>query len=169
MSTYKPEDYGGLEVTGFDFNKQGMEGEFRELQAQKESRVDGLVISHAGSGSILDALRYGVPCIVVPNTELLHNHQLELAEELSRLGYVVQGSLDGDAALSKAVDEVEKRDGGLRVRMNRGRGGEDETRGGEAKERRWWPPVNSGEEMYERSRRKGGLGRVVNEEMGWLD
>ena len=148
-----------------------MEGEFRDLQASTEKSVDGLVISHAGSGSILDALRYGVPCIVVPNTELLHNHQLELAEELSRLGYVVHGSLDGDAGkrLSEAVEEVEKQDGGLRSRMNRGRVSEDEKKGGEVKERRWWPPVNSGEEMYERSRRKGGLGRVMNEEMGWLD
>lgn len=38
-------------------------------------------------------MRIGIPLIVVPNTDLLHNHQLELAEELARLGYVVHGKL----------------------------------------------------------------------------
>lgn len=46
-----------------------------------------------GSGSILDALRLSVPLVVVPNPELLDNHQLELAEELARQGYVVHGNL----------------------------------------------------------------------------
>lgn len=47
-----------------------------------------------GSGSILDALRIRVPLIVVPNTSLLHNHQVELAEELSKQGYLVHGQLE---------------------------------------------------------------------------
>lgn len=47
-----------------------------------------------GSGSILDALRIRVPLIVVPNTSLLHNHQVELAEELSKQGYLVRGQLE---------------------------------------------------------------------------
>ncbi len=46
-----------------------------------------------GSGSILDALRITAPLIVVPNPSLLDNHQEELAEELARQGYVVQGHL----------------------------------------------------------------------------
>ena len=46
-----------------------------------------------GSGSILDALRIGVPLIVVPNPELLDNHQVELAKELSAQGYVIHGNL----------------------------------------------------------------------------
>ena len=41
-----------------------------------------------GSGSILDALRINAPLIVVPNPELLDNHQVELAEELAAQGYV---------------------------------------------------------------------------------
>ena len=46
-----------------------------------------------GSGSILDALRIAVPIIVVPNPELLDNHQAELAEELAIQGYVIHGHL----------------------------------------------------------------------------
>lgn len=51
-------------------------------------------MSKQGSGSILDALRIAVPIIVVPNIELLDNHQVELAEELARQGYVVHGRLE---------------------------------------------------------------------------
>ena len=47
-----------------------------------------------GSGSILDALRINVPLIVVPNPHLLDNHQVELAEELARQGYVTYGKLE---------------------------------------------------------------------------
>ena len=46
-----------------------------------------------GSGSILDALRIEVPIIVVPNPDLLDNHQLELAEALAEQNYVVHGQL----------------------------------------------------------------------------
>ena len=52
-----------------------------------------LIFSWLGSGTILDALRIGVPLVVVPNTELLHNHQVELAEELAKQEYVVHGNL----------------------------------------------------------------------------
>ena len=42
-----------------------------------------------GSGSILGALRLGVPLVVVPNPTLKDNHQEELAQELQKQGYVV--------------------------------------------------------------------------------
>mmetsp|Transcript_24930 Transcript_24930/g.47197 ORF Transcript_24930/g.47197 Transcript_24930/m.47197 type:complete len:171 (+) Transcript_24930:114-626(+) len=42
-----------------------------------------LVISHAGSGSIFESLRAGVPVIVVVNEALMDNHQMELANELA--------------------------------------------------------------------------------------
>lgn len=41
-----------------------------------------LVISHAGAGSILDALENKTNLIVVVNHNLMNNHQLELAEQL---------------------------------------------------------------------------------------
>lgn len=37
----------------------------------------------------MEALRIGVPLVVVPNPGLADNHQEELARELSRHGYVV--------------------------------------------------------------------------------
>lgn len=44
-----------------------------------------LIISHAGAGSILEALRmpHRPRLLVVVNTKLMDNHQLELAEALS--------------------------------------------------------------------------------------
>jgi UDP-N-acetylglucosamine transferase subunit ALG13 len=43
----------------------------------------------SGTGSILEALRMGVPLVVVPNPDLQDNHQMELAREMHRQGYVV--------------------------------------------------------------------------------
>lgn len=43
----------------------------------------GLVISHAGAGSIFETLRRGIPLITVPNRLLMDNHQKELAERLA--------------------------------------------------------------------------------------
>ncbi|KAL5974220.1 hypothetical protein ACLOJK_030883 [Asimina triloba] len=46
-------------------------------------RSASLIVSHAGSGSIFEALRLGKPLIVVVNEDLMDNHQSELAEELA--------------------------------------------------------------------------------------
>lgn len=47
-----------------------------------------LVVSHAGSGSIMESLELGKPTVVVVNTSLMDNHQLELANKLHDLGKV---------------------------------------------------------------------------------
>ncbi|KAL8844555.1 MAG: hypothetical protein Q9176_001066 [Flavoplaca citrina] len=86
------DDY-GIDISGFDFNKMGLGQEMSSVKAA-EDRTEGVVISHAGSGSILDAMRIDVPLIAVPNTSLLHNHQVDLAEELARQGYLVHGRLE---------------------------------------------------------------------------
>lgn len=102
----------GFNVTGFGFNSTGLRSEMLAVKGQT-TEDEGLVISHAGwfpdslkkrdtrvsplalgSGSILDALRIGVPLVVVPNTDLLHNHQLELAEVLEQQEYVIHGKLE---------------------------------------------------------------------------
>ncbi|EKM55600.1 glycosyltransferase family 1 protein [Phanerochaete carnosa HHB-10118-sp] len=54
----------------------------------EEYKQADLVISHAGSGTILDVLRLQKPLIVVPNSTLLDDHQQELATALAGLGHV---------------------------------------------------------------------------------
>ncbi|KAG0057623.1 hypothetical protein BGZ83_006996 [Gryganskiella cystojenkinii] len=48
-----------------------------------------LIISHAGSGSILEALRLKKPLIVVANEDLMDNHQMELGSALQEKNYLV--------------------------------------------------------------------------------
>lgn len=126
----------GVEITSFGFKQEGLREEMRVVKGSRP-QDEGLVISHAGSGSILDALRVGAPTVVVPNTDLLHNHQVELAEALAEQEYVIHAKVD-DLVSSIAQAEA------LRRRSKQ------------------WPPLRSGEEKY-----KNGLQDVMYEEMGW--
>lgn len=40
-----------------------------------------------GTGSVLAAMRSGIPLVIVPNPDLANNHQEELAGTLEHLGY----------------------------------------------------------------------------------
>ncbi|EXJ60281.1 hypothetical protein A1O7_04433 [Cladophialophora yegresii CBS 114405] len=130
------EPHDGFQVSGFGFKKEGLADEMRAVKGSSP-KTEGMVISHAGSGSILDALRIGAPIVVVPNTDLLHNHQVELAEALAEQEYVIHGKVDD---LASAIAEVEA----LRRKSKK------------------WPPPRSGEGKYKR-----GLQDVMYEEMGW--
>ena len=48
-----------------------------------------LVLSHAGAGSILEALSLEKPLFVVVNDALMDNHQMELAGALDRDGHLI--------------------------------------------------------------------------------
>lgn len=48
-----------------------------------------LVISHAGAGSCIEVLKAKKPLIVVVNSKLMHNHQTELAHQLSIDGHLL--------------------------------------------------------------------------------
>ncbi|KAI8348688.1 putative glycosyltransferase [Mortierella sp. GBAus27b] len=48
-----------------------------------------LIISHAGAGSILEALRLNKKLVVVVNEDLMDNHQLELGSALHQQGYLI--------------------------------------------------------------------------------
>eukprot|EP00890_Picochlorum_soloecismus_P004938 jgi/Picsp_1/5445/NSC_02804-R1_protein len=51
--------------------------------------MSGLIISHAGSGSIFESLHAGASLITVPNESLMDNHQAELAHQLEKMGHVI--------------------------------------------------------------------------------
>lgn len=61
-----------------------------------------LIISHAGTGSILDTLHSRKPLIAVVNQGLMNNHQEEIAEELDSCGYLVKATAE---SLARVVDE----------------------------------------------------------------
>jgi len=54
-----------------------------------EMKVADLIISHCGAGSILEAVKYKKPLIVVVNETLQDNHQTELSDAMSSSGYCV--------------------------------------------------------------------------------
>lgn len=47
-----------------------------------------IVVSHAGTGSILDTLRLHVPLVVVTNDDLMDSHQAEVAAEFEKGGFL---------------------------------------------------------------------------------
>lgn len=59
-----------------------------------------MLIPTTGSGSILAALRIDAPLVVVPNPELLDNHQVELAEAVAEKKWAIHGHLESGATCS---------------------------------------------------------------------
>ncbi|KAJ2334193.1 hypothetical protein GGI00_001966 [Coemansia sp. RSA 2681] len=75
----------GIQIESFDYTSN----------TQRFIDQADLVICHAGTGSILEALHSRKPTIVVVNRELMDNHQSEIAQELSRREYVVAAEPSG--------------------------------------------------------------------------
>jgi len=57
---------------------------------REEMAAADVVVSHAGAGSVMEALRMRKRLIVVVNDELMDNHQLELADAVERAGFAVK-------------------------------------------------------------------------------
>ncbi|KAJ3113236.1 N-acetylglucosaminyldiphosphodolichol N-acetylglucosaminyltransferase catalytic subunit alg13 [Phlyctochytrium bullatum] len=70
-----------------------------------------LLIAHAGTGTILEAFDLRKRMIAVPNDTLLHNHQLEFAEALDEMGYLVHATPEGlvDVLLGRRWEKVKPR------------------------------------------------------------
>ena len=87
----------GFRVDVFDFRPS----------LDEAMRAASLVVSHAGAGSVFEALGARAPLLVVVNESLMGNHQVELAEELRRRGHLRWCvPADGEAAL-EAFDEAD--------------------------------------------------------------
>ncbi|KAF7791313.1 hypothetical protein EIP86_002327 [Pleurotus ostreatoroseus] len=76
---------------------------FKSTLQEEYERAD-LVISHAGSGTILDVLRLHKPLIVVPNSTLMDDHQQELASALAGLGHVKAATVSDLAEVIETLD-----------------------------------------------------------------
>ncbi len=81
-----------------------------EAQVQTWLSRARVVISHGGAGSILNVLQMNKPLIVVPRLkrfgEVIDDHQLELAEALSRQGKVMVMMAPSAEALRQAVEQI---------------------------------------------------------------
>ncbi|KAJ2744120.1 N-acetylglucosaminyldiphosphodolichol N-acetylglucosaminyltransferase catalytic subunit alg13 [Coemansia sp. BCRC 34301] len=75
----------GVDIESFDYTSN----------TQRFIDQADLVICHAGTGSILEALHSRKPTIVVVNRGLMDNHQSEIAQELSQRGYIVASEPSG--------------------------------------------------------------------------
>lgn len=61
--------------------------DFKDTLEQDMERAD-LILSHAGAGTIMEALRKKKRIVVVINTLLMNNHQQELANAMSNRGHL---------------------------------------------------------------------------------
>ncbi|RPD66207.1 glycosyl transferase [Lentinus tigrinus ALCF2SS1-7] len=76
---------------------------FKPSLKEDYERAD-LIISHAGSGTIIDVLRLKKPLIVIPNPTLLDNHQAELSDALAGLGHLRSSTV---ADLPQAIEGLD--------------------------------------------------------------
>ena len=113
-ATTAPEFANALEKLGFDeLRLQVGRGKAPEAEGAtwfrfaptitEEMRAADVVISHAGAGSILEALELGKRLVVCVNDALMDNHQAELANALEARGHVVVSTVDDVAAALQRV------------------------------------------------------------------
>lgn len=66
-----------------------------DAQYKRDVAAADLIISHAGAGSIMDGLALNKKLVVVVNTMLMDNHQIELAEAMAEHNYCIQTTVLG--------------------------------------------------------------------------
>ncbi|ORY64942.1 uncharacterized protein BCR38DRAFT_484415 [Pseudomassariella vexata] len=98
-----------IDITGFDYTND-MKGEMVKCTPSDgrdggEERSMGIIVSHAGAGTILDAMKVNSRLIVVPNATLMDNHQVQLAKAMDKEGYLVHGHL---GRVHEAVKRIDK-------------------------------------------------------------
>ncbi|KAF7554195.1 hypothetical protein G7046_g6879 [Stylonectria norvegica] len=106
LASRKDEVPTNFNVEVFDVRKNLLKEEMSICKSIQGKRRQGLIISHAGTGTILDAWKLGIPIIVVPNTRLLDDHQTELAQHLAKEGYATMSTASSED-LQGAIDKAE--------------------------------------------------------------
>ncbi len=96
LSDYKPKNYEYFKWCDFS--------EMQNIMSESE-----YVISHSGTGSIVNALQMGTKVIVVPRSakynEHIDNHQFEIADEFKKLGFVLVSNEVDD--LADCINSIE--------------------------------------------------------------
>ncbi|KAI1260976.1 hypothetical protein F5Y18DRAFT_219452 [Xylariaceae sp. FL1019] len=104
FNAINPKETKGLSISGFDYAPD-LAPYYLQASAGKDEngeRERGLIISHAGSGSIIEALEFDSTLVAVPNPSLMDNHQVEIAEEMESQGFLIHGTLGSiEEAISK--------------------------------------------------------------------
>ncbi|KAI0451197.1 hypothetical protein F5B21DRAFT_488059 [Xylaria acuta] len=104
---HAPTSY-GVEITTFsyapDLKQYYLQASQSDGHGDDGKRDRGVIISHAGSGSIIEALEFDSKLVAVPNPELMDNHQLEIAEEMESQGFLIHGMLGSVAEAVKKAD-----------------------------------------------------------------
>ncbi|EIM89907.1 glycosyltransferase family 1 protein [Stereum hirsutum FP-91666 SS1] len=92
--------------TAWTLERDGIRLDMWRFKPSLEEEYNGadLVVSHAGSGTILDVLRKSKALIVVPNPTLLDNHQEELAKALADLGHLKASNI---RELARTIRELD--------------------------------------------------------------
>ncbi|KAI8098936.1 glycosyl transferase [Halteromyces radiatus] len=80
MDNYKKDQ---VDIQGYDYKPF----------IDQDIQAADMVISHSGSGTILQALRMKKKLIVIVNDSLLDNHQAELAQAMAVKQYVIYGDI----------------------------------------------------------------------------
>ncbi|KAK9494165.1 hypothetical protein V1508DRAFT_383616 [Lipomyces doorenjongii] len=91
----------GINVTGFGITEN----------MASEIRSSWLVMSHAGTGTILDTLRSPSPkprLIVVPNPVLMHGHQAEVAAALEDMNCLLYSKSATEESIVSALDKLDR-------------------------------------------------------------
>ncbi|KAL2016386.1 hypothetical protein VTK56DRAFT_3808 [Thermocarpiscus australiensis] len=106
VNNLSAEDKHGISISSFQYT-DSMIWHILNCRGEANVRLAGCVISHAGSGTILEVLRVGAPLIVVANPTLMDNHQLELAEALEQQKSAVHGEIGNlPAAIARVSERI---------------------------------------------------------------
>jgi beta-1,4-N-acetylglucosaminyltransferase len=79
---------------------------FRSSLEDDMKKAD-LILSHAGAGTVMEGLRMNKSMVVVINTDLMNNHQTELADAMAKRGHLCMVSEPDEMKLSKTWKKFE--------------------------------------------------------------